>query len=216
MIFRKHSTRFLTRATYFFKDVNIFLGSEGGSEQTRPLKSSSQEPSEPSTPDFDPISDKHPPPPPQFDTKDHIIQIEEPESPSRTLYITKEEDCSLQKPISPTTSERPQSEQILSASALDSQYRQMTKDPELGIPEATSSKVSVESPAISESTSRTPKPSFTLTAPSPSHIASSPTTPRHTSSPRPSGVSPSVSPSMSTKTDKGKSKVTGKVVSGWL
>ncbi|XP_026318010.1 transient receptor potential protein-like [Hyposmocoma kahamanoa] len=191
-------------------------GSEGGSEQTRPLKSSSQEPSEPSTPGYDPISDKRLPPPPQFDTKEHIVQIEEPESPSTTLYITKEEDYCLQKPLSPTTNECSQLEQILSASTLDSQYRQMTKDPELGLPEASSSKVSEQSPVISESTSGTPKFSSTLTAPSPSPTTSSPTTPRHTSSPRSSGVSPAISPSMTTKTDKGKSKVTGKVVSGWL
>lgn len=178
------------------------------------MKSSSQEPSEPSTPDFDPFSDKRLPPPPQFDTKDHIIQIDEPES--KTLYITKEEDYYLQKPMTPTTSECSQSEQILSASALDSQYRQMTKDPELGIPEATSSKFLEKSRPISESTCRTPEPSSTLPALIPSPVPSTPTSPRHTSRPRPAEVSPVPSPSPMTKTDKGKSKVTGKVVSGWL
>lgn len=180
----------------------IFLGSEGGSEQTRPMKSSSQEPSEPSSPGFNSISDKGLPPPPQFDTKEHIIQIDEPESPSRTLYMTKEEDYCLQKPITPSTSECSQAEQILSASALDSQYRQMTKDPELGLPGACCSVSEV--PARSKSTSGTPEPRSTVIAPSSGTC--SPSTPRHTSS-------PSRSP---TKTEKGKSKATGKVVSGWL
>lgn len=174
------------------------------------MKSSSQEPSEPSTPEFDPISDKRLPPPPQFDTKEHIIQIEEPESPSKTLYITKDEGYCLQKPIVPSTSECSQSEQILSASALDSQYRKMTKDPELGLPGACSSKVS-EIPARSESTSVSPEPRSIVTASSTSFVTPTPVTSsattRHTSSPR---------PSVTTTTEKGKSKATGKVVSGWL
>ncbi|KAM3966006.1 transient receptor potential [Aphomia sociella] len=173
-------------------------GSEVGSEQTRPLKSSSQEPSEPSTPDFDPISDKRFTPPPQFDVKEHIIQIDDPETPTKTLCMTKEEDTNLQSPITPTPSV--QSEQILSASALDTQYKQMTSHhiPDkscllaLKSKSATPLMICEQFPERSESKS---KPRSTLSS---------------------SKVSPSPSPTPSTAKDKGKSKVTGKVVSGWL
>ncbi|XP_049878328.1 transient receptor potential protein [Pectinophora gossypiella] len=177
-------------------------GSEGGSEQTRPLQSSSQEPSEPSTPAFDPISDKRLPPPPQFETREHIIQIEEPDSPSitspsKTLYITQEEDEKQQKPITPTPSQRSSSEQILSASALDSQYKETTASA------SDSRKLVTPEPSSSDGKTREGKKD------SRSSLAS----------PRSSRVSPTPTPSptpSAAKTDKGKSKVTGKIVSGWL
>ncbi|KAJ2941136.1 hypothetical protein O0L34_g10371 [Tuta absoluta] len=164
-------------------------GSEGGSEQTRPLQSSSQEPSEPSTPEFDPITDKRLPPPSQFENKEHIIQIDE-EPPSTSLFITKEEDARLQKPLSPTPT--PEPEQILSAKALESQYEQM---------------------------SASPKPSGSKQLPSPEEDPE-PKTPVKKKEPKESRSSlsspqPSTAPSP-LKTDKGKSKITGKVVSGWL
>lgn len=176
----------IQRSKYFF------AGSEGGSEQTRPLKSSSQEPSEPSTPAFDPVSDKRLPPPPQFETQDHIIQIDEPESPSKTVVISKEEDVHLQEPATPIPSDQSESELILSASSLETHYQQIPA------PEA----------ALSErqplSGSRTPERGGSESR---STLAS----------PRSSRVSPAPSPTPSNlKTDKGKSKVTGKVVSGWL
>ncbi|XP_050551804.1 transient receptor potential protein isoform X2 [Spodoptera frugiperda] len=164
--------------------------SEGGSEQTRPLKSSSQEPSEPSTPAFDPVDGSRLPPPTEFQSTDHIITIE-PDTPTKTLYITQEEDSNLQKPITPTPSVHSQSEQILSASSLESQYKKMTSDP----------------------------PSVTIT-PDPSEPERSPrrsSTPRSARvSPSPS-PSPSTSPAPSPYgRGRGKSKATGKVVSGWL
>ncbi|RVE51850.1 hypothetical protein evm_003470 [Chilo suppressalis] len=243
-------------------------GSEGGSEQTRPLKSSSQEPSEPSTPAFDPISDRRFTPPVQFDTKDHVIQIDELESPTSALCMTKEEDTRLQKPITPTPSVH--SEQILSASSLDSQYRQMmSPPPSVVAPCPPGTKLpSVLTPSPSRSTIESPStvtkpltitkspPPVIMTPPPPESpappipltpdIASRPesrsarteiSTPRpEASSPRPETLSskperpksslstqrvspspsPFPSPSRSPITDKGKSKVTGKMVSGWL
>ncbi|XP_073954565.1 transient receptor potential isoform X2 [Choristoneura fumiferana] len=175
-------------------------GSEGGSEQTRPLKSSSQEPSEPRTPDFDPVTDKRLPPPAQFDTtKDYVIQIDEPESPSKTLFITRDEDNNLQKPITAKT-EHPESskEQILSASALESHYKETVSPVSRSLTPASDAKVST----VSETPKRDSREK------SKSSLAS----------PRSARVSPSphASPTPSIPTDKGKSKVTGKVVSGWL
>ncbi|XP_063366128.1 transient receptor potential protein [Cydia amplana] len=165
--------------------------SEGGSEQPRSLKSSPQEPPEACTPDFDPASNKPLPSPAQPDAKkDHVIQIDEPESPSKSLFITKEENKALEKPITPTPSERSQ-EQILSAATLESQHQdgtsRVTPTPE---PQVSS---------VSETAKEKSRSSLT--------------------SPRSSKVSPSLTPSPSPsmlKTDKGKSKITGKVVSGWL
>ncbi|KAJ8728725.1 hypothetical protein PYW07_006421 [Mythimna separata] len=161
-------------------------GSEGGSEQTRPLKSSSQEPSEPSTPAFDPVDGSRLPPPAEFQSTDHVITIE-PETPTKTLYITQEEDSNLQKPITPTPSVHSQSEQILSASSLESQYKKMTSEP----------------------------PTVVVT-PDASEPERSPA--RSSTQPRSARVSPSpsASPSPSYGRDRGKSKVTGRVVSGWL
>lgn len=177
-----------------------FIGSEGGSEQTRPLKSSSQEPSEPRTPDFDPVSDKRLPPPAQFETtKDYVIQIDEPESPSKALFITKEEDNNLQKPITPK-SQRPETskEQILSATALESQFKETALPVSRSLTPAPEAKVST----VSETPKRDSREKTKSTL----------------SSPRSARVSPSphASPTPSIPTDKGKSKVTGKVVSGWL
>lgn len=175
-------------------NTTYFPGSEeGGSEQTRPLQSSSLEPSEASTPEFDPISDKRLPPPPQFGTKEHVIQIDEPESPTRTLYITQEEDATLQKPITPAPSEKP--EQILSASALESQYKSLTAEPTAG-----------EGPSRAQSAPGTSK--STLASPATGQESR----PASRGSAR---VSPSPSPTPSTG-DRGRSKVTGKMVSGWL
>ncbi|XP_075982194.1 transient receptor potential isoform X1 [Anticarsia gemmatalis] len=153
-------------------------GSEGGSEQTRPLKSSSQEPSEPSTPAYDPASGSRLPPPAEF-SSDHVITIE-PDTPTRSLYITQEEDSNLQKPITPTPSVH--SEQILSASNLETEYNKM-----------------VEAPIVTV----TPDPS-----------EDRPRSRASVSTPRSARVSPSPTPSYGR--DKGKSVVTGKVVSGWL
>ncbi|XP_060806231.1 transient receptor potential protein [Amyelois transitella] len=191
-------------------------GSEGGcSEQTRPLKSSSQEPSEPSTPAFDPISDRRFTPPSQFGSKDHIIQIDEPESPTKTLCMTKEEDSTLQKPITPSPSIR--SEQILSASGLEEQYKNMT----IPLPET---KLSLTpEPEISTSESRSAsalgtRPLAQSVSPaleSRATLEPRPASRSSISSPRSARVSPSPSPTPST-TERGKSKVTGKMVSGWL
>ncbi|CAG9782512.1 unnamed protein product [Diatraea saccharalis] len=224
-------------------------GSEGGSEQTRPLKSSSQEPSEPSTPAFDPISDRRFTPPVQFDTKDHIIQIDEPESPTKALCMTKEEDTRLQKPITPTPSVP--SELILSAASLESKYKQMiTPPPTVAAPtppitKPSSSDTKHPSPIIkppvitppppesppppiplspeiaSRSESRSGRPDTTTPRPRTSTPSSEPSIPkpeRPKSSLSSHRVSPSRSPSPSRTpiTDKGKSKVTGKMVSGWL
>ncbi|KAH9643810.1 hypothetical protein HF086_002308 [Spodoptera exigua] len=162
--------------------------SEGGSEQTRPLKSSSQEPSEPSTPAFDPVDGSRLPPPAEFQSKDHIITIE-PDTPTKTLYITQEEDSNLQKPITPTPSVHSQSEQILSASSLETQYKKMTSEP----------------PSVTV----TPDPSEPERSP---RRSSTPRSARVSPSPSPS-ASPAPSPY---GRGRGKSKATGKVVSGWL
>ncbi|XP_063831875.1 transient receptor potential protein isoform X1 [Ostrinia nubilalis] len=219
--------------------------SEGCSEITRPLKSSSQEPSEPRTPEFDPISDRRLTPPAQFDTKHHIIQIEEPESPTRTLCMTQDEDTKLQKPITPTPSIK--SEQILSASALDSQYKQMMTPPPVIMtpppPESPAPPIPIQQaisrPASRSTLSKSPMPESRSPIPesrSPIPESKSPQpesssrqesrsrSPRpETSTTRPmsslgsSRVSPSPSPTPSMAiSDKGKSKVTGKMVSGWL
>lgn len=215
----------------------LFSGSEDGSEQTHPLKSSSQEPSEPSTPGFD---GRRVSPPEGFKT-DHIIQIEDQEtleSPSKTLYITEEEDLTLQKPITPTPSIHTPipEEQILSASSLEAQYKSMTSTmayPPLATsvtPTATEKTASAEStatltkpesmPAVVKPTPKTPM------KPTPDAASSSALTPTPSSSkatehlkspsPRSAKITPAPSPIPSMKTDKGKSKVTGKVVSGWL
>ncbi|XP_052749802.1 transient receptor potential protein [Galleria mellonella] len=162
-------------------------GSEGGTERTRPLKSSSQEPSEPCTPDFDPINDK------LFTAvKDHVIQIDEPETPTKTLCMTKDEDTNLQTPITPTPSVR--SEQILSASALDVQYKQMV------------------TPFVSDeshSSGQKPRSPVLSTISEKQLVISKPKS-------RSMLGSPKICPSSSPTPDQGKSKVTGKFVSGWL
>lgn len=254
--------------------IFLFPGSEGDSEQTHPLKSSSQEPSESSTPGFE--TDERRVSPPEGFRTEHIIQIEEPEtpeSPTKTLYITKEEDLTLQKPLTPTPSIHSHTpttdqEQILSASSLEAQYKSMT-----GTPSMTSMKAFPPSPAISmppttkaesvtsttsmkrkttessalttsaapiksmmpsDSTATAIKPESTAASsikttsaktsikPTPSEsLTPTPTSSKpaeHLRSPssRSARVTPAHSPTPSVKTDKGKSKVTGKVVSGWL
>ncbi|KAG7304766.1 hypothetical protein JYU34_010121 [Plutella xylostella] len=239
----------------FKVEVDVEQGSQGTgtSEQTRPLKSSSQEPSEPSTPAFDPVTDKRLPPPPQFEsTPDHIIQIEDPEPTASKphLYITKEEDVKLQKPITPTSSIKSSSgSQILSASALESKYKEMTASPtpssrpvsatsvrpETSVPTrpGTSTSTRPESspssstPAIPESTSRAsikPEASSSLRPGSSTSESSKPKTPeakgpkKSTLASQTASISPSPSPSPTPcyRSDKGKSKVTGKTMSGWL
>lgn len=219
-------------------------GSEGGSEQTRPLKSSSQEPSEPSTQEFDPVNDRRLTPPPQFEsTKDHVIQIEEPETTTSTrspLYITKEEDVKLQKPIAPSPS---QDTQILSASALESQYKHMITMPEPTVTPPTPLKTLpvTSDHTASTSDSKIPEPSGSKSGETTERSDSSKSKDSQTSggsradvpevkvkapkkstlgSPsRSAKVTPAPSPSPSSKSifsDRGKSKVTGKTVSGWL
>ncbi|KAL4713494.1 hypothetical protein ACJJTC_010479 [Scirpophaga incertulas] len=199
-------------------------GSDGGSEQTRPLKSSSQEPSEPSTPAFDPISNRRLPPTEQFKSKDHIIQIEEPDLPTASLCMTKEEETRLQKPITPTPSVH--SEQILSASSLEIQYKQMKSPPPVIMtpppPESPAPPIPLPPELASRQGLR-----LGTSSPKPESSTSKTTvrtdlSPSKTDKPRSSlgsqrvSPSPSPTPSISVATDKGKSKVTGKIVSGWL
>ncbi|XP_050682753.1 transient receptor potential protein isoform X2 [Leptidea sinapis] len=117
--------------------------------------------------------------------KDHVIQIDEPESPTKNLYITKEEDSALQKPLTPTPSvhsKSEKSEQILSASKLEADHGASTSDKKH------------ESEPKEEKKPKDPKPPKPKPGPSP---APAPAAPQMV-------------------TDKGKSKVTGKMVSGWL
>nr|XP_021196624.2 transient receptor potential protein [Helicoverpa armigera] len=174
-------------------------GSEGGSEQTRPLKSSSQEPSEPSTPAFDPADGSRLPPPTEFQSTDHVITIE-PDTPTKTLYMTEEEDSNLQKPITPTPSVHSQSEQILSAASLEAQYKQMTSE----VPVVVTSE-----PPTGAMTSDPPTVVVTSEASEPEASPRTSSVP-----PRSARVSPAPSPSYGR--GRGKSKATGKVVSGWL
>ncbi|XP_052744568.1 transient receptor potential protein [Bicyclus anynana] len=151
-------------------------GSDGGSEQTRPLTS---ETSDTGTPDSGP-ADKKPEP------KDHVIQIDEPESPSKSLYMTKEEDENLQKPMSPTPSGLSQPEQILSAATLETDQEKAKSD----------------------------APSVVITVP---EEPEKPKPPKPPKEPKPTSSKPDPPPPKpSIVTDKGKSKVTGKIVSGWL
>ncbi|CAB3225278.1 unnamed protein product [Arctia plantaginis] len=134
-------------------------GSEDGSEQTRPLKSSSQEPSEPSTPGVDLPSTTRVPP-----TTDHVITIE-PDTPTKNLYMTQKESCSLQKPITPTPSVHSQSEQILSASNLEQELGKMTGTPTITVTPDSSEEI----PPRSRSTMSTPRSSKVSPAASPSY-----------------------------------------------
>ncbi|XP_037292191.1 transient receptor potential protein [Manduca sexta] len=212
-------------------------GSEVSSEQTRPLKSSS-ETSEPRTPDFDPVNDRKLPPPAEFH-----VQIE-PDTPTHSSA----EESSVQDLITPTGSLKSHKEQILSATALDSQYKQMiSPSPDFDMKQSASVFLESEksSPVKSSylepfDSSKSPSSSIKSTktdskfvsasletqmAPSRLSVASesrSPdkrlstsSSPKSTSS-RSSRVSPSSpTPSMGA-VDRGKSKVTGKFVSGWL
>lgn len=161
--------------------------------------------------------------------------------------MTKEEDFTLQKPITPTPIAHSQSEQILSATALAAQYDQTTPLTPQTISQSVTPQITPQKiPTVSEKTPQvttqitsdiatpktiqapsskpeiippsTPKvippspqkPSTSTLAPKDSRKKSSLSTPR---------VSPSPSPthSMSSMASgKGKSKVTGRVVSGWL
>ncbi|VVD01669.1 unnamed protein product, partial [Leptidea sinapis] len=112
--------------------------------------------------------------------KDHVIQIDEPESPTKNLYITKEEDSALQKPLTPTPSvhsKSEKSEQILSASKLEADHGASTSDKK------------PESEPKEEKKPKDPKPPKPKPGPSP---APAPAAPQMV-------------------TDKGKSKVTGKM-----
>lgn len=133
--------------------------------------------------------------------KEHVIQIEnDPESPSKNLYITKEEDSNLQKPITPTPSlhsKTDKPEQILSAATLekdhsasrsDSKKEQKPNDSEKDSDENEEEKPKQEKPKESKPKPPKPKPA-----------------PESELAPAPKLV-----------TDKGKSKITGKIVSGWL
>lgn len=144
----------------------ISSGSENGSEQTRPLRSSSQEPSEPSTPGFDTPSTPRVPPPVEFATTDHVITIE-PDTPTRNLYMTQKESSSLQKPITPTPSIHSQSEQILSASSLEQELSKMTETPTSTVTVTPDS--SEEIPPRSRSSMSTPRSSRVTPAASPSY-----------------------------------------------
>lgn len=185
----------------------------------------------------------------------HIIQIE-PDTPTKNLYITKDESANLQKPIIPTPSIHSQPEQVLSASALEKQYKEMvdtvsyTRDSKMGstvliqtkqcepaspdcnrLRVADDASKSTSGLSVSNSKKETKLISASLEvqmAPptiSTSSEAKSSERARLTSSRSSSPISPSarysrVSPSSPTpsmaSSDKGKSKVTGKIVSGWL
>nr|QDQ16917.1 transient receptor potential [Danaus plexippus] len=159
-------------------------GSDEAKSPQKPSGSKSPDPPKPTEPE------KAPEPPAKPEPKDHVIQIEEPESPSKSLYITKEEDQNLQKPISPTPSG--QTEQILSAATLESDQQKEAKQPSVTItvPEEEAE------PKPKETKPKPPKPKE--------------------SKPGPSTLAPSPAPKPALVTDKGKSKVTGKIVSGWL
>ncbi|XP_026490381.2 transient receptor potential protein [Vanessa tameamea] len=163
-------------------------GSQAKTEDQKQSKSSPQEPTK-STDATASKSDKETTPQKNGESKDHVIQIEEPESPTSSLYMTKEEDKNLQKPISPTPSGP--SEQILSASTLESDQQKDSKTPSVTI--------TVEEPKDDqpkEPKKKEPKPKESAGT---SRLSPSP------APPKPGIV-----------TDKGKSKVTGKIVSGWL
>lgn len=183
--------------------MKYYAGSDGGSASTAAVKSSSQEPSTSSSPKQEttkPETQK----PTKPDTKDHVIQIEpEAGSPSKSLYITKEEDSNLQKPIKPTTSTDGKSEQILSAATLAAQHTE-TKPPDDKPQTASPPPPKEESkPAVKVSTA---DEGPSASAPKPSTSAPKPST----SAPKPPASKP---PPVG---DKGRSKVTGKIVSGWL
>ncbi|XP_046971020.1 transient receptor potential protein [Vanessa cardui] len=163
-------------------------GSQAKTEEQKQTKPSPQEPSKSGDTSAS-KPDKETTPQKKGESKDHVIQIEEPESPTSSLYMTKEEDKNLQKPISPTPSGP--SEQILSASTLESDQQKDSKTPSVTI--------TVEEPKDDkpkEPKKKEPKPKE---SPGPSKLSPSP------GPPKPGIV-----------TDKGKSKVTGKIVSGWL
>ncbi|CAH0718988.1 unnamed protein product, partial [Brenthis ino] len=173
-------------------------GSAASSEQPT-LKPTSSGPSPPSTPASTTKSDKETTPPKTPDTKEHVIQIE-PESPSSSLYITKEEDKNLQKPISPTPSGP--SEQILSAATLEADQKEE---------KSKSVKIDVEEPKKEEESkpkdSKPKEPKETKPKePKPPKDSAGPSRPPPSTAP----------PKPALPTDKGKSKVTGKIVSGWL
>ncbi|XP_045778179.1 transient receptor potential protein isoform X2 [Maniola jurtina] len=154
-------------------------GSDEDTKKTKPVK---PEKSDSKTPGPGPADKSEP----KAETKDHVIQIDEPESPSKSLYMTKEEDENLQKPMSPTPSGTP-SEQILSAATLESdQQKAKSETPSVTI-------------TVPEDEPEKPKP---------------PKEPK--SKPSSSAPPPAPPPKPGIVTDKGKSKVTGKIVSGWL
>ncbi|KPJ19923.1 Transient receptor potential protein [Papilio machaon] len=141
-------------------------------------------------------------------SKDHIIQIEEPEgeSPTKSLYITKEEDSNLQKPIQPTPSKSEPAEQILSATALAAQAKDTKPEPKPSTTETKPETSTASKPA--ESTEPKPK---AKPDPKPSGSTEEPK-----SSPKPSTSAPKPASKPPPMGDKGRSKVTGKIVSGWL
>ncbi|KAJ0172577.1 hypothetical protein K1T71_011716 [Dendrolimus kikuchii] len=178
-------------------------GSDGGSEQTRPLKSSSQEPSEPSTPGTNMTKDRKLTPPVECQT---VIQID-PATPTKNLCITKSDDIDLRAPIASSSSI---SEQILSARSLESQYKTVTSPQVSILPD---SKLSEKRASVgSEYKRATPSPRFSTD----SRESKSPDKPSLSPRSTRSSASPSPTPSSTSRSDKGKSKVTGKIVSGWL
>ncbi|XP_013171664.1 PREDICTED: transient receptor potential protein [Papilio xuthus] len=142
-------------------------------------------------------------------SKDHIIQIEEPEgeSPSKSLYITKEEDSNLQKPIQPTPSKSEPAEQILSATALAAQAKDTKPEPK---PSTTESKP--ETSTESKPTESTEPKTKEKPESKPAVVFSE----EPKSSPKPSTSAPKPASKPPPMGDKGRSKVTGKIVSGWL
>ncbi|CAF4762491.1 unnamed protein product [Pieris macdunnoughi] len=140
----------------------------------------------------------------RVEKKEHVIQIEnEPESPSKSLYITKEEDSNLQKPITPTPSLHSKSEkpeQILSAATLEKDHSASRSDSKKDKENAKEAKEVPKEDNPKEDPPKEEKPKEPKPKP-----------PKPKPAPAPE---PASGPKM--VTDKGKSKVTGKMVSGWL
>ncbi|XP_068623201.1 transient receptor potential protein [Battus philenor] len=179
-------------------------GSQGGSKEAKETKSPSQAPTTSASKE-----------PAKSESKDHIIQIEEPEgeSPSKNLYITKEEDSNLQKPLKPTTKAE---EQILSAATLEAQHS--GKKPADTKP-SSDTKTSTDTKTTTSTTESKPLTTTAESKPSTSTTESKPSTTKESkpSSSEESKSAPKPAASKPAPTgDKGRSKVTGKIVSGWL
>ncbi|XP_021207719.2 transient receptor potential protein isoform X2 [Bombyx mori] len=208
--------------------------------KTKPLKIYSGDHTEPNTPSMDGNYHHFPSP----ESQDHVIQIE-PDTPTKNLLLMKEEERNLQDPTAKSPSLK-QNEQILSASALESQYTQasssrtsITKGGTEKLPYKSCLKYTNDTPKNVESaipsTSRLSRKDSKLVSASlqsqmaPSRfsqsnvtkspdksLASSKTSSPKSLSPRSPRVVPSSPTPSIMSAGKGKSKATGRIVSGWL